>query len=364
MSSRPPIGNDGRRNNSAYRPSFDGVISALRAAIRACEGTKVTYFPHDRNGIVEFREDIIKIKRGVMTRVRRVYILEHRYKIGWVVDADFNNCMLCYREFGWYRARPKHHCRACGALVCHDCSPYLTNIPYVEEERGSRVCRNCFGLKPGLISPMSTGSISPMMSMNPEASMYYVPPAKYDLVPPTTLFASPPGTVGGVGGGRAYHQPGTAGGIGDPSYSSSQLRITNGPSSAIPSSTTSHQRPIPSSAIQGSVQGTINGKVRRRTKLTPKREAEDSLIRKYIEEMEKFEAEQKPKYEEAYRTMRELIPLDIHKSSLKGLMAYGIPEETAARIWNTKILWLIVTHPDDITKVRYSVNLSADLFCS
>ena len=342
--SRPPAGSgvDRRRNNSAYRPSFDGVISALRSAIRACEGTKVTYFPHDRNGIVEFREDIIKIKRGVTTRVRRVFILEHRYKAGWVVDADFNNCMICYREFGWYRGRPKHHCRACGGLVCHDCSPYLAVIPYVEEEKGSRVCKNCFGLKPGLISPMSTASVSPMGpgGMNPEASMYYVPPVQYDLVvPPTALFTSPTATTAGNRGTN------TAGGIGDPSYSrqaQGQLVATA-------------NRPVPSSAIQGSVQGTINGKVRRRTKITPKREAEDSLIRKYIEEMEKFEAEQKPKYEEAYRKMRELIPLDIHKSSMKGLIAYGIPEETAYRIWNTKILWLIVTHPEDIAKVSYWV---------
>jgi hypothetical protein len=50
--------------------------------------------------------------------------------------------------------------------------------------------------------------------------------------------------------------------------------------------------------------------------------------------------------------MRELIPLDIHKLDLKKLIQRGLPEECATRIWNNKILWLICTHPDDISKVK------------
>jgi hypothetical protein len=51
--------------------------------------------------------------------------------------------------------------------------------------------------------------------------------------------------------------------------------------------------------------------------------------------------------------MREIVPLNIYKTNLVQLSEHeGLPEITAQRIWNIKILWLIVTHPDDIQKVN------------
>jgi hypothetical protein len=337
-------GNDRHRRNSAYRSSPDGVISSLRLAIRACEGTDFTYIP-TLNYAVQFHQDTIPLKRGYSKRVRRVSMFEHSYRVGWVVDADFHNCMNCLRPFGWLRARPKHHCRACGALVCHECSPFLAVIPHIEEEQGSRVCRGCFGLKPGIISPLAA---TPSPAMNPEASMYYVPPTHYDYLPATKLFTSPPT--------QSTSKPPTTAATHNRDNMHSGMVPTTVQSSRpvqqyVPPSTTA--------SVAGSVYGSANGRVRRRTKLTPRKEAENAMIRKYIEEMEAFEKEQKPKYEEAYCKMRELVPLDIHKSSLKGLIATGITEESATRIWNTKILWLIVTHPVDIAKV--SISLIFDL---
>ncbi len=52
--------------------------------------------------------------------------------------------------------------------------------------------------------------------------------------------------------------------------------------------------------------------------------------------------------------MRELIPLDVYKSSMSRLVDQGLPILAANRIWNTKILWLICTHRDDIVKVKLS----------
>ena len=49
--------------------------------------------------------------------------------------------------------------------------------------------------------------------------------------------------------------------------------------------------------------------------------------------------------------MREYVPVDVHVSHLKGLIAQGLPVEIATRIWETKILWLICMHKDDIYKV-------------
>lgn len=58
------------------------------------------------------------------------------------------------------------------------------------------------------------------------------------------------------------------------------------------------------------------------------------------------------------RVMRGIIPVDITRSSYSKLLSVysecnsiDHPEELAERIWNTKILWLICMHPDDIQKV-------------
>ncbi len=53
--------------------------------------------------------------------------------------------MECNSEFGFFNR--KHHCRACGNVICSTCSPYKANIPTLDESNGSRVCVNCFGLK-------------------------------------------------------------------------------------------------------------------------------------------------------------------------------------------------------------------------
>lgn len=50
--------------------------------------------------------------------------------------------------------------------------------------------------------------------------------------------------------------------------------------------------------------------------------------------------------------MRQFIPLDIFRIDYDQLLGNGLPEPIANRIWNNKILWLIVMHPDDIAKVR------------
>lgn len=38
----------------------------------------------------------------------------------WIPDSKADKCMNCSEEFAIFRR--KHHCRACGKVVCHDCS--------------------------------------------------------------------------------------------------------------------------------------------------------------------------------------------------------------------------------------------------
>ena len=57
-------------------------------------------------------------------------------------------------------------------------------------------------------------------------------------------------------------------------------------------------------------------------------------------------------FKAAYQRMRELIPLDVARSSVGALIAQGLPEEIAQRLWKCKSLWLVVMAPEDIAKVH------------
>lgn len=67
--------------------------------------------------------------------------LQARYTVAWVLNNQSQGCMSCEKKFGLLRW--KHHCRQCGHLVCHTCSPSTTAIPELSEKNGSRVCNNC-----------------------------------------------------------------------------------------------------------------------------------------------------------------------------------------------------------------------------
>lgn len=41
-------------------------------------------------------------------------------KVGWVLNYKQRNCLICFSSFGLFNR--KHHCRACGNLICNDCS--------------------------------------------------------------------------------------------------------------------------------------------------------------------------------------------------------------------------------------------------
>lgn len=74
--------------------------------------------------------------------LQRVYMKDPRtnYKVGWVMDFESPSCMICNKDFSMLRRR--HHCRACGFLICSDCS---SNTMPVTGLRGQqRVCDSCF----------------------------------------------------------------------------------------------------------------------------------------------------------------------------------------------------------------------------
>ena len=52
---------------------------------------------------------------------------EAKYGVEWESDAASTQCRLCGGKWGLLRRR--HHCRACGQLVCDDCSRSRINMP-------------------------------------------------------------------------------------------------------------------------------------------------------------------------------------------------------------------------------------------
>lgn len=62
------------------------------------------------------------------------------FDANWVPDSEVNECPCCSRQF--HLLQPKHHCRACGRVVCGICSNNRLFLP----QKGSRerVCDPCF----------------------------------------------------------------------------------------------------------------------------------------------------------------------------------------------------------------------------
>jgi hypothetical protein len=50
--------------------------------------------------------------------------------------------MICGTEFGFFTHR--HHCRCCGNVVCHDCSPENVEIYEMKKLGPQRVCVQCY----------------------------------------------------------------------------------------------------------------------------------------------------------------------------------------------------------------------------
>lgn len=59
----------------------------------------------------------------------------------WVKDSAVTMCMECTMAFT--RLKRRHHCRACGKIVCSSCSSYKASLEY-DDYKTNRVCSNCY----------------------------------------------------------------------------------------------------------------------------------------------------------------------------------------------------------------------------
>ena len=58
----------------------------------------------------------------------------------WVPDTQSDSCQECGNKFSFLQRR--HHCRACGRLLCSDCSKYQAPLEYLAGCH-ARVCHSC-----------------------------------------------------------------------------------------------------------------------------------------------------------------------------------------------------------------------------
>lgn len=65
----------------------------------------------------------------------------HLSSPSWVDDADAVRCCRCQAAFTLTRRR--HHCRACGKVVCSSCSGRRVALPAIGYETPTRVCDEC-----------------------------------------------------------------------------------------------------------------------------------------------------------------------------------------------------------------------------
>ena len=127
--------------------------------------------PDEKNPITVDPDDFIYclehaiVGEGKLMVVKKIYPPpSSSYKTGWVLGDFISNCMICNGVFGVFNWQ--HHCRACGYVVCSFCSPFNVSIPECVEfgELSSRVCNNCFGLKPSRKSVIGPNANSPARS--------------------------------------------------------------------------------------------------------------------------------------------------------------------------------------------------------
>ena len=107
--------------------------------------TKTSSSSSSSNATKDYDYNIVSIKLfGENYLIKKVSMASvSSYKVGWVLNNQINSCMKCDIPFGMFHWR--HHCRACGYLVCKRCGVKRLAIPELKAiESLSRVCKGCF----------------------------------------------------------------------------------------------------------------------------------------------------------------------------------------------------------------------------
>lgn len=91
-------------------------------------------------------ESIIDINTKNKIIVNRIFVGSNdggNYtNVGWLLNDDIHYCMLCRTSFGMFTY--KHHCKACGNIVCQACSENRAYIFEIQSLGMFRTCNLCY----------------------------------------------------------------------------------------------------------------------------------------------------------------------------------------------------------------------------
>lgn len=106
-----------------------------------------------------------------------------RVKPFWIPDEEAHACMLCFGRFTVLKRR--HHCRACGKVLCSSCCNQKAPLPCLENREG-RVCLPCLTVLQRVAAVERLGGPSPA---NPAAYCSRGPPPLHgsQQSPPLTV---------------------------------------------------------------------------------------------------------------------------------------------------------------------------------
>ena len=84
----------------------------------------------------------VTVRRLCMRKMGSTQELDYT-SVGWLMADDVSHCLICAREFS--KTTYKHHCKACGNVVCSKCSPDRALIIDLKSS-GSlmTVCMQCY----------------------------------------------------------------------------------------------------------------------------------------------------------------------------------------------------------------------------
>ena len=103
------------------------------------EGVKITGI-----NIIDVREMTISRNDGQIV-VQRVFVISPDSngleKVGWIINDGINECLNCSKNFSSTKWR--HHCRACGLIVCKSCISKRAYLEGHEKLGRKKVCKNC-----------------------------------------------------------------------------------------------------------------------------------------------------------------------------------------------------------------------------
>ncbi|RYY82386.1 hypothetical protein EON63_13450, partial [archaeon] len=122
----------------------DEVKSYRRASIQGSTAPALS-----EPSVIAVRFEYVTIK-GRRRKCHRVFVLAadsgECVKVGWVLNDDMDCCMVCHNLFydGMISSSGKHHCRACGNLVCSACSDNHVVVCELMTLGAVRVCNQCF----------------------------------------------------------------------------------------------------------------------------------------------------------------------------------------------------------------------------